>query len=164
MGYKQNQEKMTVSATGKASNATAADTATISVSVCARRTTSIALPSDTHTPITGLTEFSDLLNLFNPTTGIFTAPSTGNYLIELNGNAVMTNVNGTFNIYIYKNNSLSAFIYSQSGAVVGINSTFYYYIPYPMSLTANDTIRIYLEGQDYNATAFEQTILIRQLS
>ena len=155
---------MTVSATGKVSNATAADTATISVSVCARRTTSIALPSDTHTPITGLTEFSDLLNKFNPTTGIFTAPSTGNYLIELTGSASMTNTSGTFNVYIYKNNSLNASIYTQSGAAVGINSSFYYYIPYPMSLAVNDTIQIYLEGQDYNAFAYGQTILIRQLS
>jgi hypothetical protein len=163
MSYKQNQEKMTVSAAGKVSDATAADTATISVSVCARRTTSIALPSDTHTPITGLTEFSDLLNKFNPTTGIFTAPSTGNYLIELTGSASMAEVNGAFNIYIYKNNSLNASIYTQYGAAVGFH-TFYYYIPYPMSLTVNDTIQIYLEGQDYNAFAYGQTILIRQLS
>jgi hypothetical protein len=50
--------------------------------VVAKKTTALSVAHNTTTDVTGWDEITDATNNFNPTTGAFTAPRAGNYVVS----------------------------------------------------------------------------------
>lgn len=101
---------------------------------------SFSVPNNSITTVTGWTEFIDPLNSFDTSTGIFTAPKTGDYFAQAiyasSGNAT-----GIRNVYITKNGTATA-----DGAVGSVVASAAAEVPAITSrvfrLNAGDTLRM----------------------
>ncbi len=112
--------------------------------VIASKGTAQTIPHNTPTDITNWNELNDNANVFDPTTGVFTAPRSGNYVFNFSyafANSTYTSANNS-NIEAWMNCSTSSKLRKQLlAAPINIDTRCGAMISFVVNLSAGETLR-----------------------
>ncbi len=112
--------------------------------VVAKKSSSQNLPDQTTTNVSDWSEIADVNNNFDPVTGIFTAPRTGNYSVSFSYTLSQASVNASSFIeaqIIKTSGSTTTYLKSTNGIPVAGTSYFGSTISFVVNMQANDSIR-----------------------